>query len=61
MDGKCTLTIEVEYDPEVTDPDSIASAADQLLKTALSTPGILDEYGNPKFDEFFVQPVDDLK
>ena len=45
--NKTTLTIDVEYDPDVTDPESLASAMDILLETALSTPGILDEYGNP--------------
>lgn len=52
--AKTTLTLDVEYDPSVTDPESLASAADRLLKTALSTPGILDEYENPCFGEFFV-------
>jgi len=50
----CFLTIEVQYDETATDPEAIASAADTLLETALSTPGILDEYGNPTFDEFYV-------
>jgi hypothetical protein len=48
------LVIEVEYDDEVTDAESVAAAADTLLETALSTPGILDEYGNPSFDRFQV-------
>ena len=52
--AKTTLTLDVEYDDQVTDPESLASAADRLLKTALSTPGILDEYGNPRFGEFLV-------
>jgi len=51
---KTTLTVEVEYDPAVTDPESLACAMDRLLETALSTPGILDEYGNPTIGEFFV-------
>lgn len=51
---KATLTVEVTYDPEVTDAESIANAADRLLETALSTPGILEEYGSPTFDAFYV-------
>jgi len=57
--AKTTLTIEVEYDPRVTDPDSIANAADSLLETALSTPDVLDEYNNPVFGEFFVKGDDE--
>lgn len=51
---KTRLTLVVEYDAELTDPEALAGALDRLLETALSTPGILDEYGNPKFGEFFV-------
>lgn len=53
--NKRTLTIEVEFDPDMSDIDSVASAMDTLMKTALSTPGIMDEYGNPKIGEFYVQ------
>jgi hypothetical protein len=52
--AKTLLVIEVEYDPATTDPEALASAADTLLGTALSTPGILDEYGTPQFEEFLV-------
>ena len=55
---KTTLTLDVEYDDQVTDPESIASAADRLMETALSTPGIMEEYGDPRFGEFFVAPAD---
>jgi len=30
---------------------------DRLLKTALSIPGVLEEYGNPKFGEFLILPA----
>jgi hypothetical protein len=53
---KTTLTVDVEFDPNVTDAESIASAADRLLKAALSTPGIMDEYANPRFAPLFVAP-----
>jgi len=51
---KTTLTVELEYDSAKTDPEGLASAMDRLLKTALSTPDILEEYGNPKVGEYFV-------
>jgi len=52
--AKTTLTLDVTYDDEVTDPEAIASAADRLMETVLSTPGIMEEYANPRFGEFFV-------
>jgi hypothetical protein len=51
---KTTLTVEIEYDPQKTDPEGLACAMDRLLETALSTPDILEEYGNPTIGEFFV-------
>lgn len=54
---KTTLTVEVEYDPSMTDPEGLACAMDQLLKTALSTPDILEDYGNPTVGDFFVASV----
>ncbi len=35
---KTTLTVEIDYDPEMTDPEGLACAMDRLLETALSTP-----------------------
>ncbi len=52
---KTKLSVEVEYDGEQTNAESVASAADTLLQTALSTPGVLNEYGNPQFGEFVIQ------
>jgi hypothetical protein len=58
--AKTTLTVDIEYDASVTDPEALASAADRLLETVLSTPGIMDEYGKPRFGEFFVaRPASD--
>ena len=48
------LTLEVEYDPRFTDPEGLACTMDRLLETALSTPGIMDNYANPTVGEFFV-------
>lgn len=55
---KTTLTVDVEYDDQVTDPEALASAADRLMETVLSTPGIMEEYGDPRFGEFFVAKAD---
>lgn len=49
-----TLTITVEYDESITDSESVASALDHVLETALSTPGVLEEYGSPTVSEFYV-------
>jgi len=51
---KTTLTVEIEYDPQKTDPESLACAMDRLLETALSIPEVMDDYGNPTIGEFFV-------
>lgn len=54
--AKATFTVEVEYDPEMTHPDGLATALDILLETALSTPGILEEHGDPQVGEFKIAP-----
>ena len=51
---KTTLTVEIEYDSEMTDAEGLACAMDRLMETILSTPGIVEEYGNPRVGEFFV-------
>jgi hypothetical protein len=51
---KTTLIVAIEYDPTMTDGEGLACAMDRLLETALSTPGILEDYGNPNVGEFFV-------
>jgi hypothetical protein len=56
--AKATLTVEVHYNKRITDPESLATAMDRLLEMALSTPGILDDYGNPRVGEFFVANAD---
>jgi len=55
---KARMTLDVEYDPSMTDPEGLAAALDRLLKTALSTPDILENYGNPSFGEF-LPTIDD--
>jgi hypothetical protein len=41
-----TFTLKVDFD-DAHDGDTIGNAVDVLLETALSTPGILDDLGNP--------------
>ena len=53
--AKCTLTIDVEYDPCATEPEALASAIDGIFQNAFSTPGILDEYGALSFGMLSVQ------
>ena len=48
MKKRCYMLLPVDYDDEVTDPESLGNAIDTLLETAMSTDGILDEYGDPK-------------
>lgn len=52
-----TLWLEVDYSPEYTDPESLATALDRLLETILSTPGIMEEYGDPRFGPCWVTSV----
>jgi hypothetical protein len=54
-----TLTMEVGYDPDITNPGDLAEAADNLLETSLNTEGVLDECGDPQFGAFLVQDDDD--
>ena len=49
------LYLEVEFNPRLTDPEGLANAVDRLLETVLSTPGIMDEYDNPRFGPCWVQ------
>ena len=53
--NQATLEIEVRFDSTQTDAESIASALDQLLETAMSTPGILEDYGSVIADAFYVK------
>jgi len=49
-----TLTIEIEFDERITDADAVGVAVDNLLETAMSTPGILDEYGDPSIGQTYI-------
>jgi hypothetical protein len=48
------LYLDVEFDENKTDAESVATALDRVLETGMSTPGVLDEYGDPTAGEFFV-------
>jgi hypothetical protein len=50
--GQAELWVDVEYDDAVTDPDSLATALGILMETVLSTPGIMDDYGDVTVGEF---------
>jgi hypothetical protein len=50
----CQLRLGVEYNEKKTNPEALAEAYDRLLGTAITTPGILDEYGEVDTGEFFV-------
>ena len=53
--NQATLEIEVRFDSAQADAEAIASAFDQLLEIAMSTPGILEDYGNVVADAFYVK------
>jgi hypothetical protein len=52
--ARCKLVFEVTFDEDVTDAESLSNAFETLLETAMSTPGILDEYGNPEISRILV-------
>src|SRR5690348_14256024 len=47
------LYVEVDFNPAVTDAESLATAMDRLVETALSTPDMMADYGNPAVKEFY--------
>lgn len=51
------LCLDVDYDPRQTDPESLCSALDLLLETAMSTPYILEEYGPVQVGHFCIDPL----
>lgn len=55
----CKLMVEVDYDPDATDPESLASMMDHLFKGIVDTFRITEDYGNPVVNEFFVSDGDD--
>jgi hypothetical protein len=57
MRQTATFIIKVDYDDRSTDPDALGEALDRLMETALSTPGILDDYGQVEVGKFEI-PLD---
>jgi hypothetical protein len=56
--AKTTLICDVTYDPELTDPEGLASAMDRLMETSRSAAGIMAEHGAPRVGAFFVAAAD---
>jgi hypothetical protein len=52
---KATLSLTVDFNPKETDGEALACALDQLMDTTLSTPGILEEYGDVSVGKFLVE------
>jgi len=52
--------IKVDYDDRCTDPDALGDALDRLMDTALSTPGILDDYGKVEVGKFEIPSDSDV-
>lgn len=47
MDKHVNFIVTFNYDSDATDPDALEEALFTLLETAMDTPGILDNHGNP--------------
>lgn len=61
MQETATFIIQVVYDDRHTDPDALGEALDRLMETALSTPGLLDDYGTVEIGEFEISPDNDAE
>lgn len=46
------LAIDIEFDETVTNADEVQRAMSNLLSTALSTPGVLEDLGPLTFEPF---------
>lgn len=60
LDGLVTLQLTVAYDRGRFDAERICEAVDTVLETALSTPDILADVGNPSVSPFEVAIGDDV-
>lgn len=59
MRQTATFLIKVDYDDRSTDPDALGEALDRLMETVLSTPGILDDYGQVEVGKFEIPSNND--
>lgn len=53
------LSLSITYDETEASAEDIAEALDRLLNTAMSTEGIMAEYGDPEVGEIAVDEDDD--
>jgi len=51
------LEVELDYDDELTDEESLASMMSLLVENAASTPGILEEHGDVEVGTFDVADI----
>lgn len=58
---KAELRVNVYYDPEKADAESVADAMDILIESAISTPGILDDCGDVGIGAFTIAPDHDCE
>jgi len=57
-----TLQMTVRYDARVTSADAVTDAVNQLLENAMSTPGVLDEVGDPTIGDLeLVESLQDVE
>jgi len=55
------LRVKVFYDPSKANEESVATALDTMIETAISTPGILDECGDVGVGAFTIAPDHDCE
>jgi hypothetical protein len=58
---ECRVSLRIRYDANRTDPDSLAEALNAALRMVLSTPSVLDNYGDSDFARFGGFEVDPRK
>ena len=56
---RATLTLDVYFDESLTSSVNVAAVLDQLLETAMSTPGILEEHGEVQVEEICILNEDE--
>lgn len=54
----CRLVVEVDYDPEATDPEALAVMMDHFYQAIFGTFAVSEDHGNPVVHEFFVDSYD---
>lgn len=54
----CRLVVEIDYDPEATDPEALAAMMDHFYQAVSNTFDVGEDYGDPVVHEFFVASYD---